>query len=961
MLDLTGSDKIQTGVLDNTATFGVSGLGNEIDNEIAFTNSGTIELKPSAQLTLTGDTVNNTGAFITVDAHTATPATTLTLGSTTVSNGTVTNNDTLDLVGSDKIQTGVLDNTAALDVSGLGNEIDNETAFTNSGALEVLAGGALTLNTDQVTNAGGTIKVDTGTPGGTLTINDTTITDGTITNNATLDLTGDTIQILTTGALTNTATFDVSGLGNEIDGETAFTNSGTLEVLAGGALTLNTDQVTNAGGTIKVDTGTLTLNSTTITGGTLDNSGTLAAVTGSSTISSAMLNNADLISVQSGTLTIETGNTIDNAGTLAAANGGILDIMDAIIGTGTVSVGSHGILEIDAAETVGVTFNSDATGTVKFENPSVFAFSGTIAGLVIGDTIDLANIPVANVASANLSGSTLTVDISGGTPLTYTVVGALSGNGFAIASDNNGGTDLTLVHSADWVGDTLQETYYFPNFGTAYYTSPTFVPPSGAVVGIPDAGGVFTLAVTASTITAAFSLTGIWTNAAFSGFDVMDLTNNPLISSVTIDPSTNMVGLTSNDIFFDSNSVWINWEGLGFTASTVVKLDVTFDPPLDPSQVSIAQTIDGSIVPATNAADLSVINGTELALAGTVDNTGTITVDGSDAATAIGVEGTVTLDGGGHIDLSSSNENYIFGSALINVDNTISGGGDIGNGSMIFENAGTVVAQGPYALIIDTGANAFVNTGIIETNSGTLVVDSPVAGHGHAVIDGGTLEFSKASDNNVVFSPTSPGTLVLDQSENFSGHIFGFGNHDQIDLGDVAFSTLTSLTYSTGHLAVSNGNNSVSLSIEGSYSSSSFSISTDGHGGTLITEDPATNSAPVASMADQILQSNYAPTLSSSNSANQSVAVAVGGHGSDSFMFSSSFEPGTHTTEQWHNDASLPVQSPDMDSWQQLAASETPADHGTSVIDPTPADPANHGGVDPAHFYALMQSIVHLH
>ena len=163
VLDLTGSDKIQTGVLDNTAAFDVSGIGNEVDNEIAFTNSGTIELKPSAQLTLTGDTVNNTGGFITVDAHTAAPATTLTLGSTTVSNGTVTNNDTLDLTGNDKIQTGALDNTAALDVSGLGNEIDNETAFSNSGLIEVLAGGVLALNSDTVNNAGGTITADAGT------------------------------------------------------------------------------------------------------------------------------------------------------------------------------------------------------------------------------------------------------------------------------------------------------------------------------------------------------------------------------------------------------------------------------------------------------------------------------------------------------------------------------------------------------------------------------------------------------------------------------------------------------------------------------------------------------------------------------------------------------------------------------------------------------------------------------
>ena len=63
---------------------------------------------------------------------------------------------------------------------------------------------------------------------------------------------------------------------------------------------------------------------------------------------------------------------------------------------------------------------------------------------MIGDTIDLVNIPVANVESATVAGSTLTVDIRGGTPLTYTVTGVPSADGFLIGSDNNGGTDLIL-------------------------------------------------------------------------------------------------------------------------------------------------------------------------------------------------------------------------------------------------------------------------------------------------------------------------------------------------------------------------------------------------------------------------------------------------------------------------------------------------------------------------------------
>ena len=74
---------------------------------------------------------------------------------------------------------------------------------------------------------------------------------------------------------------------------------------------------------------------------------------------------------------------------------------------------------------------------------------------------------------------------------------------------------------------------------------------------------------------------------------------------------------------------------------------------------------------------------------------------------------------------------------LNNVDNTISGAGDIGNGSLTLHNEGLIEAQGSHALIIDTGANTIINTGILEANGDSLIVDSPVSGGGNAVIAGG--------------------------------------------------------------------------------------------------------------------------------------------------------------------------------------------------------------------------------
>ena len=406
-----------------------------------------------------------------------------------------------------------------------------------------------------------------------------------------------------------------------------------------------------------------------------------------------------------------------------------------------------------------------------------------------------------------------------------------------------------------WNSDTLVEYYLYPSFAALYFASPTFVAPASGIEGNPDLGGVFSVSVTDNSITAShFTFNGTFTSAAFNGFEVVDLSGDPEISGVTIDSSSNMAGLTASDIFFDSNAVWVNWQGLDFSTTTVVTLDLTFDPPLNPSQVSVAQALDGSASPAANATTLTVVDGTELALAGTINNTSVILVDGAKAATAIGIEGNVTLQGHGQIELSQSNENYIFGTGtLTNVDNTISGGGDIGNGTLIFHNAGIVEAEGPYALIIDTGTNAIVNTGTLEANNGTLVVDSPIIGGGNVIVAGGTVELASDSDNNVSFSGGDVGVLALDHSQHFTGTISGFGGPDQIDLGDVAFSTATTLAYAanagggSGMLTVSDGTDTANITLLGNYTGSSFALSSDGHGGTLITDPTPDNvSAPTA-------------------------------------------------------------------------------------------------------------------
>ncbi len=128
-----------------------------------------------------------------------------------------------------------------------------------------------------------------------------------------------------------------------------------------------------------------------------------------------------------------------------------------------------------------------------------------------------------------------------------------------------------------------------------------------------------------------------------------------------------------------------------------------------------------------------------------MDNTGAIQISSTGNETAFEIiQHGLKLLGGGEVTLSDHSENVIFGSdpsvTLTNVDNTISGAGQLGDGQMTLVNEGTIVATGSNALVIDTGGNTIVNTGTLEaTGSGGLVVHSSIANDGTLWANGGAV------------------------------------------------------------------------------------------------------------------------------------------------------------------------------------------------------------------------------
>ncbi|TGT83181.1 VCBS domain-containing protein [Mesorhizobium sp. M8A.F.Ca.ET.161.01.1.1] len=272
-----------------------------------------------------------------------------------------------------------------------------------------------------------------------------------------------------------------------------------------------------------------------------------------------------------------------------------------------------------------------------------------------------------------------------------------------------------------------------------------------------------------------------------------------------------------------------------------------------------------------NSGTMTIGDGALLPLSGIINNSGLISLDSTGSDTLLQViQHGVTLQGGGQILLSDSAANMISGTGpnvtLVNVDNTISGAGQLGGGMLSLDNRGTIIASGSNALVIDTGGSVVTNSGTLEAtgsggltitgglansgmlwaNGGDIVIHGQVTGDGDATIGNlSKLEFGGASSTDVTFGHDAAGTLQLDDSFDYSGRIGGITNDDRLDLGDILFGAGTTAVYqanqdgSGGTLTVSDGTHGAALHLVGSYDANAFKLADDGQGHTVVSYNPA--------------------------------------------------------------------------------------------------------------------------
>jgi hypothetical protein len=225
--------------------------------------------------------------------------------------------------------------------------------------------------------------------------------------------------------------------------------------------------------------------------------------------------------------------------------------------------------------------------------------------------------------------------------------------------------------------------------------------------------------------------------------------------------------------------------------------------------------------------------------AGTISgltSAGNVTVSGSMAKTTFQHFGQVEIGAG-----ASFTDTGVVGVAAGHVVN------DYGTLSLGGSGADSIVNSGE----IDVGvtgvltlAGAVKNGGTILVAGGTVTVNGAVTGVGAVTINGGKADFASTFAENVAFSAAG-GVLDLSHSQTYTGKITGFAKTSitSLDLVDIAFGGGTKASYSGtaagGVLTVTDGAHTAQIKLTGDYIGSTFTVASDGHGGTTVTDPPA--------------------------------------------------------------------------------------------------------------------------
>jgi hypothetical protein len=286
-------------------------------------------------------------------------------------------------------------------------------------------------------------------------------------------------------------------------------------------------------------------------------------------------------------------------------------------------------------------------------------------------------------------------------------------------------------------------------------------------------------------------------------------------------------------------------------------------------------------VHTTNSGLLEIGQFGEVELSNSMINIGTIELDGGDFA-PVGL----TLSGGGTVEFDGQYAQIrgTYRSPFLNLDNTIvtgSGNGliamktefinggqgeviktpgyklKIAMGNQLFSNSGLVEAEGRgrltiLSLVLNDGViesmrssividGTVTNNGLIESVGGTIKIEGKVYGNGTVDVIGGTVTINGLFSQPVTFG--NSGTLTLADATRFKAAVTGFSGSSAFDLGDIGFVSAGEATFkgsaASGRLTVTDGVHTARIALTGDYLGATFTATSNGHGGVIVTETGA--------------------------------------------------------------------------------------------------------------------------
>ncbi len=727
----------------------------------------------------------------------------------------------LNTTGKTVTNAGLIEATGAAGLTITGTTVDDST-----GGIIQAVGSTVRLNSAII--LGGSLK---SSGGGTITTTDRgTVLDGlgthVVTNLANLVVANNT-SLNIQGKITNTGqTVTLASVGNETD-LVATTANATLN---GGTWLLSDNSQNNLVGTLSGAVGKQKVSTLTIAGKTtVQGAGSIGAnskLTNNGTINAT---GATALTITPGNSKVANSNQLKNTGLLQSINPGALGAVGGlnlasvnVIGSTAKGVieanGAHTHVDLRTATITGGTLKTMAGGVIQsVDRGSLLDGTGVGAPVNNQGVVTVANNTSLNLqGTMNNTGSISLQSIGNQTELKTTAINTtLSGGGTVALSDNS----QNYVYGA-----------------TAASTLTNF---NNTISGAGQLGnGQLTLVNQAAGV-----INGNASNVLVINTGAIAVTNTGLIEGTSAGGVT-ISGTTING----STGGVIQAAGGTVRLATATVVGGTLKATSGGQIITTDRSslLDSTTAAVTNANTVSVQNNTSLNLQGTLNNTGSISLQSVGNQTELKTTAlNTTLSGGGTIVLSDNTQNYVYGATaaavLTNFNNTISGAGQLGAAQLTLVNqiAGVINGNATNILTINTGAIAVTNTGLIEGTSagGVTVSGTTINGSTGGVIQavGGTVRLATAIVLGGTLATLGGGQIVTtDRGSLLDSASATIANQGVVSVANNTSISLQGTLNNTGSINLQSVGNLTELKITASNATLSG-------GGTLVLSDNSQN------------------------------------------------------------------------------------------------------------------------